>query len=56
MSEARHSLYVGWIMARFADRGFLVRLVSGHRLHLMTPDSEDCFEVEVPPPPDHWPS
>jgi hypothetical protein len=47
-------LYVGYIIARFAEKGFLVRLVNSHRLHLMTEDKDDCFEVEVPPPPDYW--
>lgn len=54
--EGRHVLYVGWIMAQFAHRGFLVRLIGVNRLHLMPPDDTSiCFEIDVPKPPKEWP-
>lgn len=56
MREARHALYVGWVMAQLAHQGFLVRMTGGVRLHLMPPDDTSlCFEVDVPYPPDEWP-
>jgi hypothetical protein len=57
ISEGRWSLYVGWMMSEFAHAGFIVRIVSGHRLHLMPPDDRGvCFEIEVPYPPEEWPT